>query len=57
LTCEFWAENAKNKCKGKKQKQIPPFDFAQGRLFEDDNKKSQCRSNCSATAFAEVSAG
>jgi hypothetical protein len=20
----------------------PPFDFAQGRLFEDDNKKGKC---------------
>jgi hypothetical protein len=23
LTCDFWAENAKNKCKDKKQKKIP----------------------------------
>ena len=30
LTCDFWAENAENKCKGNKQKQIPPG---------DDNKK------------------
>jgi hypothetical protein len=37
LTCEFWAENAKNKCKGNKQKQIP---------FGDDNKKSKRKGNC-----------
>jgi hypothetical protein len=27
-----------------KKKEIPPFDFAQGRLFGDDNKKSKGKS-------------
>jgi hypothetical protein len=32
LTCDFWAENAKNKCKRNKQQQIP---------FGDDNQKEK----------------
>ena len=32
LTCEFWAENAENKCKPNKRKQI---------LSRDDDKKGK----------------
>jgi hypothetical protein len=31
--------------KYKRQHQIPKFDFAQGRLFGDDNQKEQANSN------------
>jgi hypothetical protein len=39
LTCDFWAENAKNKCKCNKQKQIP---------CGDDNKKGKGKTTAKA---------
>jgi hypothetical protein len=39
------------KAKAKRQKQIPPFDLAQGRLFGDDNQKGKNKGK-SKTAFS-----
>jgi hypothetical protein len=44
LTCDFWAENAKNNYKDKKQKQIP---------FGDGNKKGKSSDKGQTTAKAK----
>jgi hypothetical protein len=38
LTCDFWAKTAKNRCKGKKQQQIPFGDDKKGETTARDNR-------------------
>jgi hypothetical protein len=46
-------ENLEGKERTKDATADPPFDFAQGKLFGDDNKKDNCDGNGIANAKAK----